>query len=117
MEKFGVGGEIDRAYWAENNPATIALTAPEPLRRLAIYIEAGSEDSLELHRVLWDNEIKHEYRRIPGADDIGDSLEGRLRYAFAFIGWQWHPPPEDQAVKELRRAIAPARIAAGLPPG
>ena len=123
MEKFGKDGRIDTEYWAANNPATIAATAPERLRNTAIYIEAGSEDGFELHRgtefvhrILWDNDIKHEYRHILGADHIGKTLEGRTRYALDFIGRQWNPPPVDQEVAEFRRLIAPMRQQAGLEP-
>ena len=123
VEKFGENGVVDAAYWERNNPATIAAHAPDALRPLAIYIEAGSEDGFELHRgteflhrVLWDNGVKHEYRHILGADHIGDSLDERLRYALAFIGRQWNPPPEDEAVTAFRKAIAPLRQSAGLPP-
>ena len=99
----------------------IASKAPGTLRRLAIYIEAGREDGLELHRgteflhrVLWDNGVKHEYRHILGADHVGNGLDERFDYAIAFIGRQWNPPPEDEVVTEFRNRIAPQRRSAGL---
>lgn len=123
-EKYGAvgaAGVVDADYWAANHPPAIAARAPESLRRLAIYIEAGSEDGFELHRgtellhrVLWDRGVKHEYRHILGADHVGRSLEERIPYAIDFIGRQWNPPPEDEAVVEFRRAIAPLRRHAGL---
>ena len=116
LEKFGVDGAVDAEYWAHNNPATIASKAPGTLRRLAIYIEAGREDGLELHRgtellhrILWDNGVKHEYRHILGANHVGNSLDERFDYAIAFIGRQWNPPPEDEVVTEFRNRIAPQR--------
>ena len=120
MGKYGVDGAVDAADWALNNPSSIAANAPERLRTQAILIEAGSEDGLELHhgteflhRVLWDNDVKHEYRHVLGADHVGSSLDERIRYALAFIGRQWNPLP-DEAAAAFREAIAPLRRQAGL---
>ena len=120
-EKYGLDGVVDAAYWEENHPATIAANAPERLRDLAIMIEAGTEDGLELHRgaeflhrVLWDRGLKHEYRLVLGADHIGRSLNERFRYACAFIGRQWNPEPVDEEVVAFRKLIAPQRREAGL---
>lgn len=119
--KFGVGGVVDEAYWAANNPATVAANAPEQLGQQAILIEAGTEDGFELqrgaeflHRTLSDRGIKHEYRLVLGADHVGESLTERLRYALAFIGRQFSPGPPDEAVVQFRNAIAPLRRQAGL---
>jgi len=119
--KFGVDGVVDQAYWAANNPASMAADAPERLRQQAISIEAGTEDGFELqrgaeflHRVLHDAGIKHEYRLVLGADHVGESLTERFRHALAFIGRQWSPGPTDEAVVQFRNAIAPLRRQAGL---
>ena len=120
-EKYGVDGVVDAAYWEENHPTAIAADAPERLRDLAIMIEVGTEDGLELHRgaeflhrLLWDRGLKHEYRLVLGADHIGRSLDERFRYACAFIGRQWNPEPVDEEVAAFRKLIAPQRRAAGL---
>ena len=119
--KFGVDGVVDEAYWAANNPASVAANAPGRLAEQAILIEAGTEDGFELqrgaeflHRTLSDRGIKHEYRLVLGADHVGESLTERLRYALAFIGRQLSPGPPDQAVVQFRNAIAPLRRQAGL---
>ena len=119
--KFGIDGVVDEAYWAANNPATVAANAPERLGQQAILIEAGTEDGFELqrgaeflHRILIDRGIKHEYRLVLGADHVGDSLTERFRYALAFIGRQFSPGPADEAVVQFRNAIAPLRRQAGL---
>ncbi len=119
--KFGIDGVVDEAYWAANNPATVATNAPGRLGEQAILIEAGTEDGFELqrgaeflHRTLSDRGIKHEYRLVLGADHVGESLTERLRYALAFIGRQFSPGPPDEAVVQFRNAIAPLRRRAGL---
>jgi hypothetical protein len=88
---------------------------------LAVLIEVGTEDGLELHRgaeflhrVLWDGGLKHEYRLVLGADHMGRGLVERFRYAFSFIGSQWNPGPVDEDVAQFRRVVAPMRRQAGL---
>jgi S-formylglutathione hydrolase len=118
------GQPVDRAYWRANNPASIAADAPERLRaaNLAIYLEAGDEDSFGLHRgteflhrVLFDAGIPHEYRLVRGADHIGASLAGRFGDAFAFLGRMLDPPPPDPILPPFRARMARMRRAAGLP--
>lgn len=59
---------------------------------LNIYLECGDEDYLNLHdgaeflhRVLWDNDIRHEYHLVRWADHVGGSMTGRLREMLAFF--------------------------------
>lgn len=59
---------------------------------LNIYIECGDEDYLNLHdgaeflhRVLWDNDIRHEYHLVRWADHVGVSMPSRLNELFTFF--------------------------------
>ena len=118
------GDPIDEDYWQANNPANIALADPARLTDsgLAIYLEAGDQDSFGLHRgteylhrVLFDVGISHEYRLVKGADHVGASLAGRFADALAFIGRTWNPPPPDPALEGLHTRIATWRNHVGLP--
>ena len=93
------GNPIEPAYWAENNPATIADRAPGNLLGLSIYFEVGDQDMLHLydgaeflHRVLFDARIAHEYRLVHGAEHVGPSLQPRLVDALSFLQRQLNAP-------------------------
>jgi len=117
------GTPLDEAYWAANNPATIARDRAARLKEsgLAIYIEAGSEDAFGLdrgtdflHRVLYDAGIKHEYRYVLGADHVGRTIPPRLRDGLKFLGRQMQPPAVDPAVDALHVMINRLKKQAGL---
>lgn len=117
------GTPVDLAYWAANNPATIAKRAPERLFDLPIYLEVGDQDMLYLtqgaeflHRILFDAGIGHEYRLVHGADHVGPSLPPRVIDALSFIGRQIAPPDWiDASVLRTRAAFAGRKRALGLP--
>lgn len=117
------GSPVDKAYWADNNPATIASRAPERLVGLGIYIEAGDQDMFFLqhgteflHRVLFDAGIAHEYRLVRGADHVGPSTGARFLDALGFIGRQINPPDWINAeVLRARAQIDAQKRAAGYP--
>lgn len=82
-------------FWEANNPATRAAANADAIRAsdLAIYLEVGDEDCLNLHdgteylhRVLWDLDIPHEYRLSRGADHVGPSLTPRFAALLAWLG-------------------------------
>lgn len=111
-QKFGK--PVDRAYWAANNPASIASTHPEKLMGLAIYLEVGDQDMFYLnqgteflHRVLFDKQVSHEYRLVKGADHVGPSIPPRFLNALDFLGRVLNPPKEwttaDTVVKARER--------------
>lgn len=117
------GKPFDEKYYAANNPATIVRDHPARIldSGLAIYIEAGSEDSFGLdrgaeflHRVLYDNGIKHEYRYVRGADHVGASLVGRVTDGLLFLNRVVNPLEEGPAVTRLKRQIRNWKRAAGL---
>jgi S-formylglutathione hydrolase len=90
-----IGPNRDAALFEANNPANRARSNADAIREsgLAIFTEAGDDDSLNahdgaefLHRILWDLDISHEYRLIRGADHGGPTLLPRLRDAFAWLG-------------------------------
>ena len=106
------GKPVDPAYWAANNPASIAAADPARLREsaLAIYIEAGDEDQFWLyegaeflHQVLWDNKIRHEYHLVRGADHVGPSLLARYAEGIRFLGRTLNPWPEPRTLHYLER--------------
>lgn len=117
------GDPIDEAFWARNNPATIARDHAGVLRSsgLAVYIEAGTRDSFGLdrgteflHRVLYDNGIEHEYRLVYGADHVGRSMLPRVRNAAGFIGRLMEPERIDPQVEALHLLIRRWKNQAGL---
>ena len=66
----------------------------EDIRRsgLDIYLEVGDEDLLNLqdgaeflHRILWDQDIPHEYHQVRWADHGGPSVNERLAEALCFL--------------------------------
>jgi S-formylglutathione hydrolase len=119
------GKPIDEAYWAANNPATIANDDPKRLVGLGIYLEAGDQDMFFLHhgtefvhRILFDNGISHEYRLVKGADHVGPSIAPRFLDALAFFGRVLNPPTnwtEGPAVKAARGRVDGFKKAAGYP--
>lgn len=99
MEK-AYGKPVDPEYWAANNPATMAARDAERLRAsgLQIYIEAGDEDQFWLyegteflHRVLWENKVRHEYHLVRGADHVGPSMAERQAEAVGFLVRSYQP--------------------------
>ena len=117
------GAPVDAAYWAANNPATLAARDPRGLIDLGVYLEVGDQDMLYLaqgveflHRVLFDAGVAHEYRLVRSAEHVGPSLGPRLADALAFIGRQIEPPAwVDGQVIEARAAMDERKRAAGLP--
>jgi S-formylglutathione hydrolase len=89
------GSPVNVDKWLADNPATIAQTNAEKIRAsgLEIYVEAGDRDCMTLHdgaeflhRILWDNDIRHEYHLVRWADHVGLSLKARYREVHDFIG-------------------------------
>jgi S-formylglutathione hydrolase len=119
------GAPVDEAYWAANNPATIADTKSENLIGLGIYLEAGDQDMFFLHqgteflhRILFDKGISHEYRLVKGADHVGPSITPRFRNAMDFFGRSLKPPrnwTESQEVTDARKRVDGFKRAAGYP--
>lgn len=106
------GNPVDPAYWAANNPASIAAADAARLRDsgLAIYIEAGDEDQFWLyegteflHQVLWDNRIRHEYHLVRGADHVGVSLLERYAEGIRFLARTLKPWPQPRTLPFLER--------------
>lgn len=90
-----IGPERDQALFEANNPANRAIENAQPIREqnLAIYIETGDNDFINvhdgaefLHRVLWDLDISHQYRLTRNADHAGPTLIPRTRDRYAWLG-------------------------------
>jgi S-formylglutathione hydrolase len=97
-----VGDNRDPALFESNNPANRAVANAAVIREsgLAIYLEVGDEDALNLHdgteflhRVLWDLDIPHEYHLVRWADHVGPTLEPRLGEAMRWLGSVLTTPP------------------------
>ena len=108
--KFGT--PVGEAFWRANNPASIAHDSPEALKALKIYLEVGTHDGLFnhhnvefLHRVLFDQHIKHEYRTYLGANHIGGSVPSRFLEALKFLGAALRPPVVDEVADNFSQAI------------
>ncbi|MFY9609452.1 MAG: alpha/beta hydrolase-fold protein [Blastocatellia bacterium] len=119
------GKPFDAQYWERNNPASIAVANAEKIRvsGLGIYLDAGDEDSFNLHeatefmhRLLWDYKILHEYHLIRGADHVGRTMRPRTIEALAFLARMLNPPMPDREVLNLRRRLAPLKRRAGVQP-
>lgn len=117
MEKI-FGRPFDEAYWEANNPAAMAIARAEKIRTsgIKIYLDAGDEDSYLLHeatefmhRILWDNQIPHEYHLVHGADHIGRTIRPRSQEGLAFLSRVLNPPPPDPQAEELKKRLAPLR--------
>lgn len=119
------GKPVDEAYWAANNPATIASKDPQRLVGLGIYLEAGDQDMFFLHhgtefvhRILFDAGISHEYRLVRGAEHVGPSIAPRFLDAMAFFGRVLNPPSNwasAPAVSLARNRVDGFKRAAGYP--
>lgn len=116
------GKPVDHVYWAANNPASIAATAPERLKRsgLQIYIEAGDEDQFWLyegaeflHQVLWNERIRHEYHLIRGADHVGASMGERIEEGVRFLFRSYKPWPVTPRMKAVDRMLDPLKARIG----
>ena len=115
------GKPFDEAYWEANNPASVAVVNAVKIRGAAmgIYIDAGDQDSFNLHeateflhRVLWDNQIPHEYHLVHGADHVGRTIRPRTIEALTFLSRILNPPPPDREAEALKRTLAPMKAAA-----
>ena len=81
------GSPFDPNKWLADNPANVARDKAAAIREsgIEIYLEVGDQDFINLHdgaeflhRVLWDNDIRHEYHLVRWADHVGASLECRM---------------------------------------
>jgi hypothetical protein len=93
MEKI-FGSPFDEDYWNENNPAYLVRENADRIRKseIKIYLEVGTEDFFGLfrgaeflHRILFDRNIRHEFRYVYGADHIGVSFRERIINGFSFL--------------------------------
>lgn len=106
-----LGTERDAALYAADHPARRALRHADALRAgaLAIYLDAGADDALNahdgaefLHRVLWELDIRHDYRLWGDADHVGPSLLPRLEAAFCWTFGKLAPAAVALTPLELR---------------
>ena len=104
LEKI-FGTPFDVTYWKINNPMNILKENSENIKQsgIKIYIEVGTEDLFGLyrgaeflHQLLLNQNIKHEYRVVYGADHVGPSLEERFINGFSFLNRIYNPPIMDK---------------------
>lgn len=97
-----LGSARDPELYLRDHPALRARRNAAALRatELAISIDSAGRDALHahdgaeyLHRVLWDLDVRHEYRLRRDADHVGPELIERLHEAFAWVGHKLTPPP------------------------
>lgn len=105
------GSPVNVAHWQANQPLLLARDNGPAIQTsgLAIYLECGDRDCLnlydgaeELHRLLFDAGIGHEYRLVRGADHIDASLPRRFLDGLGFLG------------RSLRRRLTPRRFESPL---
>ena len=118
------GQPVDEEYWAENNPASMAIKLGDRIREsgLQIYLEAGDDDQFWLyegteflHQILWNQKIKHEYHLVRGGDHIGPSLGERNEEALLFLARTlnpWGPPP--QALEPFLKSFKEQAVALNI---
>lgn len=119
------GNPVDAAYWAANNPSTIANENPERLLGLGIYLEAGDQDMYFLHqgteflhRILFDHGLSHEYRLVRGAEHVGPSIAPRFLDALGFLGRVLDPPTswtDAPGVQQARERVDDFKRSADYP--
>jgi S-formylglutathione hydrolase len=99
LEKI-FGTPFDTNYWKINNPMYILKENSANIKQsgIKIYIDVGTEDVFGLyrgaeflHQLLLNQNIKHEYRVVYGADHVGPSLEERFMVGFGFINRIYNP--------------------------
>lgn len=125
MESY-FGKPIDKAFWASNNPANIAVANAARIKAsgLQIYLDVGDRDILNtfdgvefLHRVLWDHGIDHEYRLVRGGDHWGRTVPPRFRDGMRFLTRQiFTPEGEDPSQVANRERINQMKKAANVDP-
>jgi len=112
------GKPVVHEYWADNNPASMAVKHAEKLRSsgLQIYLEAGDEDQFWLyegaeflHRTLWDLRIRHEYHLVRGADHVGPSMVERMDEAVRFLFRSYNPWPDTRRMRAVDRMLHPLK--------
>ena len=112
------GKPVDPAFWADNNPASMAVKHADKLRSsgLQIYLEAGDEDQFWLyegteflHRTLWDQRIRHEYHLVRGADHVGPSMAERMDEAVRFLFRSYDPWPVSRRMRAVDRMLDPLK--------
>lgn len=112
------GKPVDPAFWADNNPASMAVKHADKLRSsgLQIYLEAGDEDQFWLyegaeflHRTLWDQRIRHEYHLVRGADHVGPSMTERMDEAVRFLFRSYNPWPVSRRTRAVDRMLDPLK--------
>jgi S-formylglutathione hydrolase len=122
-ERFG--DPVDSDFFQHINLASIVAADPERIKKsgVTIYLEVGDEDAFGfhegaefLHRILWDNGIKHQYRLVRGADHIGASVNDRSLDRFKFIGQYLKQQKVDPVVAGFRTARGQADRSRGFEP-
>ncbi|MCY4014847.1 MAG: carboxylesterase family protein [Gammaproteobacteria bacterium] len=118
------GTPVDPAFWAANNPASVAAADPDRLRdsKLAILVECGAEDQFHnhvgnefLHQVLTEQRIPHEYRLVLGEAHVPVAPE-RMLAALDFIGRALRGPGEAKRAARDRSDAMLAPMSAMGPP-
>ena len=88
------GSQSGSEKFLQDNPANLVNINAQQIKdsELDIYLEVGDQDFIQLqdgaeflHRVLWDNDIPHEYHLVRWADHVGLSLNDRIIEAHAFL--------------------------------
>jgi S-formylglutathione hydrolase len=109
------GKPFDTIYWNKNNPAYIVRENTDKIRGsgIKIYLEVGTEDFFGLfrgveflHRVLFNCNIRHEFRYVYGADHIGVSFRERIVNGFSFLNRIINPLEEPSEVIKAREFFA-----------
>ena len=112
------GAQSGPEKFLQDNPANLVDTNAQKIKAsdLDIYLEVGDQDFIQLqdgaeflHRVLWDNDIPHEYHLVRWADHVGISLNDRIIEAHAFLAASLNggkAEPTDLVLTEEERAYA-----------
>ncbi len=116
------GNPVDADYWADNNPASMAVSRRDAIREsgLQIYLEAGDEDQFWLyegaeflHQTLWRERVRHEYHLVRGADHVGPSVLDRHEEAFRFLFRTLDPWPMTERMRQVDDMLDPLKARAG----
>lgn len=106
------GMPVDEEYWKINNPAYILKKNAKKILNsgIKIYLEVGALDFLGLyrgaeflHRILYENNIRHEFRIVFDGDHVGVSLNERYANGFSFLNRIYNPLEETLEARKTRK--------------
>jgi pimeloyl-ACP methyl ester carboxylesterase len=117
------GDPVDAEMFRSNHPLEMAVRHGVEIAAadLAIYVECGDEDMLNLHhgaealhRRLWDLGLVHEYRSVRGGNHVGRTLGPRVADALGFVGRSLSDDAADPVLDVITAGLQDVHEAGGF---